>query len=103
MIFRKILLKLLSKTISLDDRNDIEEKKFLNHLSTNKGWKSYVAIRDLSLMRQMAEGVSEKKYIGLLGQREELFHLVDLAIKYQRIKDLDSVEKVDMEVKGINK
>ena len=103
MIFRKILLKLLSKTISLDDRNDIEEKKFLNHLSTNKGWNSYVAIRDLSLMRQMAEGVSEKKYIGLLGQREELFHLVDLAIKYQRIKDLDSVEKVDMEVKGINK
>lgn len=72
---------------SISDRNDAEERKFLNNLSINKGWKSYLAMRDLSLMKQMAKGVSQDEYIMLLGQRKELFILAGMAIEYKKIKD----------------
>ena len=106
MILRKILLNFLLKgevKSDISDRDDAFEKKFLNNLSTKKGWKSYLAMRDLSLMKQMAKGVTWNEYITLLGQRKELFILASEAIKYKKLKDTDFIERKDMKIKGVEK
>jgi hypothetical protein len=50
--------------------------KWLLSLMISKGFQSYFRYRDLQIMKTLANGVDEKTYWRLTGQRAELLYLI---------------------------
>lgn len=77
LFFRTKLLKILMRLVepNLTHRNDKSEREFLRRLDNNEGFKSYVAVRSLYILKEMGQCLPEKDYWIAIGQRKELLLL----------------------------
>lgn len=86
-MFKKILIKILIRLIEPDlkFRDDTAEKEWLLYLDSSAGFKSYLAVRSLYILKEMGQGLSEHEYHVALGQRKELMLLAARAQETAKI------------------
>ena len=86
---KKFKLKLLYWILGVKkDWHDMEdEKEWLAEQWEKRGFKSYLVYRDLSILKEIGEGVSWNRYNYLLGRRKEILSLGAEAKKLFDIQD----------------
>jgi len=86
-MFKRLKLKLLYKFVGLKKEMDSEEEQeFLAALWENKGFQSYLYVRDLTLLKDLGSDLEYKDYIYYMGRRKELLKLAAESKKAWLIK-----------------
>ena len=65
-----------------------EEKEFMADMWENKGFQSFIAFRDLSLLKELGTGLEWNDYNNCLGRRKELLRMASEAKKQWEIRDI---------------
>lgn len=88
---REFLIRLLFKLINKnDDYSGIKDKvisQWLVGLDNVPGFREYVRKRDLHILKMFGTGMTRDKMLIYMGQRMELFNLLDEAKKARKNKE----------------
>lgn len=104
---RNLLIKILFKILDNDfetefSENDMDDiHDWFIHCKSHPGYRKYVEARNVQLLREFANGLSNKSAETWRGQRMELLSLgdrVDKATKREKNKD-----KMKVDIKNKNK
>lgn len=66
-----------------------EEKKWLANAWEEEGFKSFIAFRDVSLLKELGQGLDWNEYNHYLGRRKELLFLAGEAKKQYEVRELN--------------
>lgn len=103
-MFRNFIIRILFKLLDLGDvgnpnsKNGEEIHDWLIHCNDHPGFREYVRVRDLNLLRNFGNGLTEKTAESWRGQRLELLQLikqVDNAKKREKKKSKQQKEKIN--------
>jgi hypothetical protein len=102
-MFRNFLIRILFKLLDLGDVGNQSSKDgekihdWLIHCGDHPGFREYVRVRDLNLLRNFGNGLKDKTAESWRGQRLELLQLikqVDNASKREKEKAKKQKEKI---------
>ena len=90
-MFKKLKNKLLYRWLGLNKDMILldDEKEFLAKAWEEKGFQSFIAYRDLSLLKELGQGLEWNEYNTTLGKRRELLRFASEAKKQFEIAGLD--------------